>query len=643
MLIIMDFPQTQLVAESITQFAEKMGQNHSKIEDGVLTVRVVGEFSAGKTRVIREILSDQIPEPLSPISSLEAQTKLQLEISYGEDSQLLLIEKPEDYDNAVILQQLSHFPSRQEVEQYDPETHRLRLLLNEPKFILPKGDGYSDDTQPKKLFLIDTPGWNSGDDDLAEQDAHQYFVGEHNLAIVYVCHANRLDGEINKVRLENFLEALGDAMFLTGKAHLHLIITHCSKESQQRLSQRMQERILQQWQNLYFEPEQLLLNITALDFAEMSEQDIQNFRHHFWQELLKPIGQEKFEFKKGYVEQILQWQNDWDIRPILFKQIAALRKVEQILNLSYIDGQFIQNMNMTRLKGLSKNEMQQRLIERWLKQVNLQNLTELNGLSRLQKLPDEHPLSEWWNRYWLIQLRVVEKKFKRFIDAMNQAVQSVDDNTQDLQAHLSAKVLPLYLAATDKTVMNAFDLLLQVVEEKMQNLSLDKFTATLLKISILQSRYQDYYNHQTIAQPVKNTSVNELDQGVWTDPKTGLMWAKISIGQKWENGKCIGDATKMNWEEAKKACQSFQLAGYNDWRLPTIGELKTLMLEKRAGYNCPNGVLYQPKQNKWGYYWSASPNASNDDYAWGVGFLIGNSNHGNKGYNSYVRVVRTIK
>ena len=37
-----------------------------------------------------------------------------------------------------------------------------------------------------------------------------HFVGEHNLAIIYVCHANRLDGEINKAKLDNFLEALGD-------------------------------------------------------------------------------------------------------------------------------------------------------------------------------------------------------------------------------------------------------------------------------------------------------------------------------------------------------------------------------------------------------------------------------------------------
>ena len=92
----MDFVKTQLVVQSIYHFAQQLDQVTPKIEDGVLTIRVVGEFSAGKTRVIREILKDKIPEPFLPISSQEAQTKLQLEISYGEQDQLFLIEKPED-------------------------------------------------------------------------------------------------------------------------------------------------------------------------------------------------------------------------------------------------------------------------------------------------------------------------------------------------------------------------------------------------------------------------------------------------------------------------------------------------------------------------------------------------------------------
>ena len=490
------FTKTQLVTDSMLHFSEKMGNGHAQIEDGVLTARVVGEYSAGKTRVIREILANKIPEKYLPISSLEAQTRLQLEISYGQTDELYLIEKSEDYDEATIIEQLAQFPSRAEVINYSPEDYRLRLLIDEPKFILAKGDGYTEDNQPKKLFLIDTPGWNSGDDALAEKDAHQYFVGEHNLAIIYVCHANRLDGEINKAKLDNFLEALGDAMFLTGKAHLHIVITHCQKDSQQRLSQRMKERVLQQWQALYFEPEKLELKIKALDFAEMSEKDIDDFRTSFWQELLKPVGTEKFEFTQGYAEQILNWSDSWDIRKTVFKQIENLRKMQQILNLACVDGQFIQNMNMTRLLGLSQEQMIERLTERWLRQIQAPNIDGLKELQTYAPLFEEHPLYEWWNQYWLANLSVMSKKFTKYIETVENTIHTVTPEVDDLQSYLSKNISPEYFNITGYFANTSFDLVIQVIEQQMYSLSLEKFIATLLKLSVLQSRYEDHYHYQ---------------------------------------------------------------------------------------------------------------------------------------------------
>jgi len=51
-------------------------------------------------------------------------------------------------------------------------------------------------------------------------------------------------------------------------------------------------------------------------------------------------------------------------------------------------------------------------------------------------------------------------------------------------------------------------------------------------------------------------------RGYWVDPATGLMWA----GK--DNGKDI------NWHKATKYCRDLRLAGYSDWRLPTIDELQ---------------------------------------------------------------------
>jgi len=100
----------------------------------------------------------------------------------------------------------------------------------------------------------------------------------------------------------------------------------------------------------------------------------------------------------------------------------------------------------------------------------------------------------------------------------------------------------------------------------------------------------------------------ELEKGVWVDVNTALMWSRISIGQQWRDGSCHGEGTRFIYQEAKNACQYFDLAGYDDWRLPTTEELKTLLNPHQRGYNCPDKVLYQPKSDSFGAYWASTKN-----------------------------------
>jgi hypothetical protein len=56
----------------------------------------------------------------------------------------------------------------------------------------------------------------------------------------------------------------------------------------------------------------------------------------------------------------------------------------------------------------------------------------------------------------------------------------------------------------------------------------------------------------------------EGESELWVDPATGLMWARQD------------NRSDLSWKQAISYSQNLRLAGYSDWRLPTIEELESL-------------------------------------------------------------------
>jgi len=84
--------------------------------------------------------------------------------------------------------------------------------------------------------------------------------------------------------------------------------------------------------------------------------------------------------------------------------------------------------------------------------------------------------------------------------------------------------------------------------------------------------------------------------GTVTDTRTGLMWAQMDSQ---------GDIT---WDDAKLYCENIILSSYNNWRMPTIEELKTLFDKSLDGYEtiCGRNVKSSPQiQLSCGNYWSS--------------------------------------
>jgi uncharacterized repeat protein (TIGR01451 family) len=123
--------------------------------------------------------------------------------------------------------------------------------------------------------------------------------------------------------------------------------------------------------------------------------------------------------------------------------------------------------------------------------------------------------------------------------------------------------------------------------------------------------------------------------GTVTHQKTGLMWQRCSVGQTWNGAGCTGSASSMNYTSA--IAQTSVLADYNDWRLPTLNELNTIVEYKNYSPAINSTVFPNTPSN---LFWSASFFASSPDGAFIVGFNGGYDDYNLKDGNLVVRLVR---
>jgi len=133
-----------------------------------------------------------------------------------------------------------------------------------------------------------------------------------------------------------------------------------------------------------------------------------------------------------------------------------------------------------------------------------------------------------------------------------------------------------------------------------------------------------------------------LQDGIAEDTETGLMWLRFAYGQTWYNKKAIGDVKKVNWNEAFEMVKQFNQqgghTGKNDWRLPTIDELKSLIehVKDKSGNTIDTDIFPENSQR----FWSSSPLAYGRYKAWSVTFVSGTENIENKNQSNAIRFVR---
>lgn len=133
------------------------------------------------------------------------------------------------------------------------------------------------------------------------------------------------------------------------------------------------------------------------------------------------------------------------------------------------------------------------------------------------------------------------------------------------------------------------------------------------------------FSYQT-ADPAGNGDIVTIDN------VTGLMWASDSNGAGCFNGQTA------TWTEAITYCNDLDFAGYSDWRLPNIRELKSLV---DYGAESPAiNEVYFPNMPGDIEFWSSTTYETYNENAWAIQFRSGKGVDYLKFKNKYLRGVR---
>lgn len=91
-----------------------------------------------------------------------------------------------------------------------------------------------------------------------------------------------------------------------------------------------------------------------------------------------------------------------------------------------------------------------------------------------------------------------------------------------------------------------------------------------------------------------------------TDKRTLLMWKQCTEGVTTESGEHCNsgtDAITYQWSGALTHAENHSFGGYNDWRLPNVKELQSLVAYNRTEPTI-NGYIFP--ETSLGYYWTGT-------------------------------------
>ncbi|MCG8427505.1 MAG: DUF1566 domain-containing protein [Chromatiales bacterium] len=126
-----------------------------------------------------------------------------------------------------------------------------------------------------------------------------------------------------------------------------------------------------------------------------------------------------------------------------------------------------------------------------------------------------------------------------------------------------------------------------------------------------------------------------LSDGTVSDNNTGLVWMRCAMGQVWDGMTCTGQPNYYTWSDANLLAANF--AGQDDWRLPTIQELQSIV-DYTTRNPAIDTIAYPDFPSE--YYWAEITNEYDTPTASRVYFSTGEASPGNSFSLGVARLVR---
>jgi len=114
------------------------------------------------------------------------------------------------------------------------------------------------------------------------------------------------------------------------------------------------------------------------------------------------------------------------------------------------------------------------------------------------------------------------------------------------------------------------------------------------------------------------------------DPARHLMWEDTPHTKE----------TKVNYFQAKHYCSELKLGKYNDWRVPTLMELLSIVDYRRYKPAIKKPLSYVEEESS---YWTTTLYIGDSGSRWVVNFKDGATSDASENYDRYVRCVRDDK